>query len=181
MTGHRGAAAGELTRHRASSVPSSVTVDLGDSAPGFASQSHPLSMIGEAPEQFDRLGYRSRDPFQRARHAPGRSSDRREQAHSRRRPQCFERRDCSNGIHFEASACLDAQLVPLSWKAPWRDASEVDRFGNVLDFLLSHRPMLTKDSRPATHTSTRFVTGRTLARRQRSALAYRRVGAGRSR
>ena len=75
------------------------------------------------------------------------------QAHSCRPPQCVERRDRSNGILFEASACLNTQLVPISREAPRRDAHEVDRLGDVLDFLLGHRSMPTKDARPAGHTS----------------------------
>jgi hypothetical protein len=84
------------------------------------------------------------------------------QAHSCRPPQCVERRDRSNGILFEASACLKTQLVPVSREAPRRDAHEVDRLGDVLDLLLGHRSMPMKDARPrGTYLDGHLRTGRT--------------------
>src|SRR5215831_10371455 len=76
------------------------------------------------------------------------------QARSCRSRRCVERRDRSNGILFEASACLKTQLVPVSREAPRRDAHEVDRLGDVLDLLLGHRSMPMKDARLAAQTST---------------------------
>jgi hypothetical protein len=48
-----------------------------------------------------------------------------EQAHSCRPSQYVERRDRSDGVPSEASACLNTQLVPVSREAPQRDAREV--------------------------------------------------------
>jgi hypothetical protein len=59
-------------------------------------------------------------------------------------PQCVGRHDRGDGILFEASASLNGQLVPFSREAPGRDAQEVDRLGDVLDFLLGHGPTPTK-------------------------------------
>jgi hypothetical protein len=52
------------------------------------------------------------------------------------------------------SAGLNTQVVPVSREAPRRNAHELDRLGDVLDFLLGHRPMPSKDARPAPHTTT---------------------------
>jgi hypothetical protein len=59
-------------------------------------------------------------------------------------PQFVERRDRGDGILFEAATSLNGQLVPFSREAPRRDAHEVDRLGDVFDFLLGHGATLTK-------------------------------------
>jgi len=53
-------------------------------------------------------------------------------------PQCVERHDRGDGILFEASASLNRQLLLFSREALRREAQEVDRLGDVLDFLLGH-------------------------------------------
>jgi hypothetical protein len=58
--------------------------------------------------------------------------------------KCVERHDRGDGILFEASASLNRQLLLFSREALRRDAQEVDRLGDVLDFLLGHARRLRK-------------------------------------